>query len=249
MCVKQAALSFLAALALLGSVAAQFVSAADNAEADLVVTLTDTGVFTIALENDANGSISRNTAATTAVEMVTNIRMRMMMMDTKAYRAGFDVWMSASPFKSTLQVPFAAPNTYYQFPADALWIYSTRDPSPGRCDYAVTFAPNECSLTRNHDVTTSFPIGNVWALGSNGAIKAPARPTGGNEAVRWTSNVSPSGNALNTLNVPRRVTHFDAGTGTLDTRHSVYLGVTIPAGMPAGLYTSIITVTTVPPGP
>ncbi|MEA2515236.1 MAG: hypothetical protein QOJ59_4725 [Thermomicrobiales bacterium] len=248
---KRTALTLLTALAIMGGAAAPSASAVgDNeAEIDLSVTLTEAGIFSMSLANDANGAIVQPTNATSATATVNNIKMRIMTMDTKSYRPAFDIWMSATPYTSNLQVPSAPPNTYYQFPEDALWIYSTRDPSVGRCDYDVTFAPNECSLTRNHDVVTSFPIGNAWALDSNGVKKTPARPTGGNEAARWTSNVNPSGNAFNTLDVPRRVVHFDAGAGTLDTRPSVFLGVTIPGGMPAAVYTSTITVTIVPPGP
>jgi hypothetical protein len=224
--------------------------AQDENQTDRVVALSlaESGVFSIDLVNDGNGSIARNTSATSPPSTVLDIKMSMNITDTKAYRPAFDIWMSATPFTSTVPVPNAVPNTFYTFPDDSLWIQSTRHPKPGRCDYPTTALPNECAGTPQHTVTTSYPIGNLWALNDNGLPVSPPHPTGGGEAALWTNGSNPAGNAANTLDVPRRVTHADAGTGTLDSQHSIYLGVTIPGAMPAGVYTTTIIITTVPPG-
>jgi hypothetical protein len=221
----------------------------NQADRTVTISLVESGIFAITLINDGNGSITRETSATSPSSTVVGIIMRMNILDNKAFRPAFDVWMSATPFTSTVQIPNAAPNTFYQFPAGALWISSTNHPEPGRCDYPTTLLPNECSHTLQNTTSTTYPIGNLWALDRNGSPVTPPHPIGGEVAAQWTDTSNPSGTAFNTLDISRRVTLADAGAGTLDSRHSVSLGLTIPGAMPAGIYTATIVVTTVPPGP
>lgn len=239
---KRTALCLLAALMVVGSAARPSALAADQTEDDTVisVTLSETGVFALSLSVESS-PISRPTSATSPAETVSFVQVRTRMTDTKSYRNDFDLWFSATPFTSTVQVPLEPAGTFYQFPADALAIHDTRHPRPGRCDHAVTVGVNDCSGTPQASVGTPFPIGNLWALDQAGNIVAPANPTGGQSAAVWTVN--------NTLDEPRRVMHADAGAGTLTSDQGLRMRVTIPGGMPAGAYKSTITVTTVPPGP
>ncbi|MGH2558945.1 MAG: hypothetical protein ACRDJH_07765 [Thermomicrobiales bacterium] len=233
--IRRTALGLLAALAIMGGVAAPFASAADQSEdtADLTITLSEGGVFALSLSIEAGGNITQPTSAIQPASLPFNVQMRMYLTDTKSYRNAFDLWLNATPYTSNLQVPLESTGTFYQFPDDALKIHSMRNPRPGRCDFA-----SSCSATPQSSFTTPFPIGNIFPMDDDGTVISPYTPTGSGQIAIWTTS--------NGLDEPRRVTHADAGAGTLNSNHALIMRLSVPAAMPAATYTSTLVVTAIP---
>ena len=210
---------------------------------DLTVTLTETGVFSVEITaaSLANlGVLASSSTATTSGQITIRYT------DTKSYRNGFFARLSASNFASnTLVVPPYRPNpgTPYTIPASNLRVTKNYNPAQGRFsnpigDIGPCFNGNMTEFPGSTTPMTNPGPGNV---GYNDWTTVTALPFSSLEAPRTIARgLAGSGTAGNQLGTAP----FPAGT-----EHKLDITLTVPAGQPADVYTSTLSVVVSPPGP
>jgi hypothetical protein len=194
---------------------------------EISLTLSEGGTFALALDVSDNGDVVVPTTTPSPIESDT-IRVLIRLTDTKSYRSGFDVFLSATQYTSDMQIPTQPEAKFYQLPADALKISSTQQPRPGRWDF--------------DGPVTDYPIGNIFPTTDDGIVLTSYDPVRGGLADVWESNQTLVG-------TPRRILHAEPGGGTLESTIEVSVRVTIPPHTTAGRYTCTFMVTSVPAEP
>lgn len=220
--------------------------AADDFDADaaVTVTLTDNGEFAVSItEASLNGNNPINWNAASAAQVI-NGAITIHYKDTKSYRPGFFVNMSATNFASQeLTIPAFRPNggQPYTIPAANFEITRNYDVQQGR-------------WTSNSVANGGPAIGDIGATSNGEDDDSSSGPFANTDPLNGIKYHDWTGVVANSLDENPIVGFGFDGPGTASSSFDgsvqfLHTKLTIPAGQPADEYKSTLTVTVAPPGP
>jgi hypothetical protein len=240
---KHKALGLVAALGLAASVASPALAETDTATAN--VTLNEVGEFTVVINSDLSFGSYNQSARSDKRELQGDITIKYI--DTLS-------WRDLSFYSKLRADDFAKANSPHIIPANNLVILENHNPVQGRWSG---------QKDSNGNPMWDYPIGDIGATndgayasagcqagtgpGSGTSTQAEldaGRVRGGGDAAYW--DWTKSATSGNSLDQQRTVACGFAGAGTagsfvsFGTTQRIHVKLTVPAGQPAGAYSSTL---------